>query len=70
MRISVKVSVACFVCGPSDELPEMPLKVKKSELRLYCDLLMQQVHSVKCAVQDKDQPDIEVFTLYLLTYVR
>ena len=25
---------------------------KRSELRLYCDLLMQQVHTIKTAVQD------------------
>ncbi|KAJ8320200.1 hypothetical protein KUTeg_001787 [Tegillarca granosa] len=29
-----------------------------SELRLYCDLLMQQVHSVKSATQEEGQPDI------------
>jgi hypothetical protein len=37
------------------------LKTKKSELRLYCDLLMQQVHSVKKAVTtEPGQPDIGV----------
>lgn len=29
------------------------LKTKKSELRLYCDLLMQQVHSVKSSMQEQ-----------------
>lgn len=36
------------------------LKVKRSELRLYCDLLMQQVHSVKDAAMTQPAPDIEV----------
>ena len=39
---------------------DVAMKVKKSELRLYCDLLMQQVHSVKCAVQNTTEPDVEV----------
>jgi len=39
---------------------EEPLKVKKSELRLYCDLLMQQVHGVKCAMLNKHGPDIDL----------
>ncbi|XP_023015825.1 pleckstrin homology domain-containing family A member 3 isoform X2 [Leptinotarsa decemlineata] len=34
------------------------LKTKKSELRLYCDLLMQQVHVIKNAAQTHD-PGIE-----------
>lgn len=34
------------------------LKSKRSELRLYCDLLMQQVHSVKGAAT-QTPPDIE-----------
>jgi hypothetical protein len=44
----------------SGKLPEDVLKVKKSELRLYCDLLMQQVHGVKCAIEVKDSPNIAV----------
>ena len=47
----------------SDEISEDELRAKKSELRLYCDLLMQQVHSVKQAVvdkEDKSSPDLEV----------
>ena len=46
----------------SDEISEDQLRAKKSELRLYCDLLMQQVHSVKQAVnkEDKSSPDLEV----------
>ncbi|XP_018575203.1 pleckstrin homology domain-containing family A member 3-like [Anoplophora glabripennis] len=35
------------------------LKTKKSELRLYCDLLMQQVHVVKTSAQAEDGPEIE-----------
>lgn len=38
------------------------LRTKRSELRLYCDLLMQQVHSVKLAVEQKDNPDVEKLT--------
>ncbi|GLV32835.1 ceramide transfer protein [Carabus blaptoides fortunei] len=34
------------------------LKSKKSELRLYCDLLMQQVHMVKTAANNEETPDI------------
>lgn len=36
------------------------LKTKKSELRLYCDLLMQQVHVVKTSAQCEDGPEIGV----------
>lgn len=36
------------------------LKSKKSELRLYCDLLMQQVHMVRTAVNNKDGPEYQV----------
>lgn len=35
------------------------LKTKRSELRLYCDLLMQQVHSVKDAATQMPQPDVD-----------
>ncbi|KAK2178970.1 hypothetical protein NP493_521g01106 [Ridgeia piscesae] len=42
-----------------DEIPVDELKSKKSELRLYCDLLMQQVYSVKSAVQETPVPNIE-----------
>lgn len=33
---------------------------KKSELHLYCDLLMQQVHAVKSATSQENGPDVEV----------
>lgn len=36
------------------------VKVKKSELRLTCDLLMKQVYSVKTAANNPDGPDLEV----------
>jgi hypothetical protein len=36
------------------------IKTKKSELRLYCDLLMQQVHSVKSVAQDGSPVNVEV----------
>lgn len=35
------------------------LKTKRSELRLYCDLLMQQVHSIKDAATQMPQPDVD-----------
>lgn len=35
------------------------LNHKKSELRLYCDLMMQQVHEVKGAVNAVDGPEIQ-----------
>jgi len=40
-------SAAAVTSSTYDEI-----KTKKSELRLYCDLLMQQVHTVKQAVTD------------------
>lgn len=45
---------------PAEEMGEISpdiVRTKKSELRLYCDLLMQQVHSVKSAVQES-HPDV------------
>lgn len=46
------------------ELTPDVMRSKKSELRLYCDLLMQQVHSVKQSVTPKEEgqtatPDVE-----------
>lgn len=41
----------------SDPNPDT-LKSKKSELRLYCDLLMQQVHMVKTAANNDEGPDL------------
>jgi len=54
---------SCLIVG---KLPEDALKVKKSELRLYCDLLMQQVHGVKCAVENKESPNVEVSVISIL----
>ncbi|XP_017775277.1 PREDICTED: pleckstrin homology domain-containing family A member 3-like isoform X2 [Nicrophorus vespilloides] len=34
------------------------LKSKKSELRVYCDLLMQQVHTVKMAINSENGPEV------------
>ena len=42
-------------------MPDL-MKSKKSELRLYCDLLMQQVHSVKESISKSDGKDVEVFS--------
>ena len=36
------------------------LKTKRSELRLYCDLLVQQIHSVKMVATQKEAFDEEV----------
>lgn len=33
---------------------------KKSELHLYCDLLMQQVHAMKSAATAEGGPEIQV----------
>ncbi|XP_054257946.1 pleckstrin homology domain-containing family A member 3-like isoform X2 [Macrosteles quadrilineatus] len=41
-----------------DSTPDS-LKTKKSELRLYCDLLMQQVHMIKTAAANDQEPDIQ-----------
>ncbi|XP_065342019.1 pleckstrin homology domain-containing family A member 3-like [Cloeon dipterum] len=35
------------------------MKHKKSELRLYCDLLMQQAHMVKESACKQNPPDVE-----------
>ncbi|KAK4875094.1 hypothetical protein RN001_011516 [Aquatica leii] len=42
----------------SSELNVDSLKSKKSELKLYCDLLMQQVHTVKTAANHENGPEI------------
>lgn len=45
--------------SPSDKGVDN-LKLKKSELRLYCDLLMQQVHTIKSSVtSEKSHPEFE-----------
>ncbi|XP_030024735.1 pleckstrin homology domain-containing family A member 3 [Manduca sexta] len=53
-------------CVDSKELKVPPtledansLSHKKSELRLYCDLMMQQVHAVKSAANAEDGPEIQ-----------
>ncbi|XP_018324499.1 pleckstrin homology domain-containing family A member 3-like [Agrilus planipennis] len=45
--------------GKENETSPDTLKTKRSELRLYCDLLMQQVHMVKTAANAKEGPEIE-----------
>ena len=50
-------------------ISEDDIKVKRSELRLYCDLLMQQVHSVKSSVTDVQVPDSQVCVGSPLLYI-
>lgn len=53
----------------TDSNPDQ-LKTKKSELRLYCDLLMQQVHTLKTAISNEDGPVVEVKNYHkLFTYL-
>lgn len=56
---SVVENVNFFVSSEGSGNPDL-LKTKKSELRLYCDLLMQQVHTVKSSAMEKSPPDIDV----------
>ncbi|KAI5716842.1 hypothetical protein M8J76_013329 [Diaphorina citri] len=43
-----------------DNVPPDELKSKKSELKLYCDLLMQQVHQIKSfANTENGEPDVQ-----------
>ncbi|KAK9504442.1 hypothetical protein O3M35_010771 [Rhynocoris fuscipes] len=64
--VALGSSKACLTEGRRKEsVPETSpetLKSKKSELRLYCDLLMQQVHMVKTAASKESGPDIEKIT--------
>ncbi|XP_064617425.1 pleckstrin homology domain-containing family A member 8-like [Liolophura sinensis] len=61
--VALGSSKACTANGtpPADtgELSPDNLRTKKSELRLYCDVLMQRVHAVKTAATASDTPDIE-----------
>ena len=43
------------------------LKCKQSELRLYCDLLMQQVHEMKSLVDTEKMPATEAKVSLLFT---
>lgn len=45
-----------FVAFSDDGNPD-ELRTKKSELRVYCDLLMQQVHVLKTFSQNSEQFD-------------
>lgn len=55
---SAKACVTTRNRKDSDSNPDT-LKSKKSELRLYCDLLMQQVHMVKTAVTQEGGPEVQ-----------
>ncbi|XP_064646273.1 pleckstrin homology domain-containing family A member 8-like isoform X2 [Lineus longissimus] len=54
---------ACLNYGkavPSiEEISPEEIRAKKSELRLYCDLLMQQVQTVKSSVSNDKEPNVE-----------
>lgn len=50
--LTTRNSKDSYDCNPDT------LKAKKSELRLYCDLLMQQVHVVKTAASNECGPDV------------
>lgn len=56
---SAKACLTDSIIQQDNEESETNLRGKMSELRLYCDLLMQQVASVKEACEDKEKPDIE-----------
>jgi uncharacterized Rmd1/YagE family protein len=48
----------------AEEISPEEIRAKKSELRLYCDLLMQQVQTVKSSVANNKEPDVEVSWLF------
>lgn len=56
---STKACVTTRTRKDSGENKPDILKVKKSELRLYCDLLMQQVHTVKTEAIREGGPQIQ-----------
>lgn len=56
---SAKACLTDSMLHQEKEESETVLRGKMSELRLYCDLLMQQVASVKEACQTAEQPDTE-----------
>ncbi|CAG9817318.1 unnamed protein product [Phaedon cochleariae] len=59
--VALGTAKACFQSKGKhndDSIPDV-LKTKKSELRLYCDLLMQQVHVIKNSTHSDKGPDIE-----------
>lgn len=64
--VALGSSKACLTNGKRkesvSETSTETLKAKKNELRLYCDLLMQQVHMVKTAAIQEPQPDLEKIT--------
>lgn len=56
---STKACVTTRNRKDSGDLYPYSLKSKKSELRLYCDLLMQQVHQVKMCATEEDKIDLK-----------
>ncbi|XP_044271063.1 pleckstrin homology domain-containing family A member 3-like isoform X2 [Tribolium madens] len=56
---SAKACVQKRTLNDSSEPNTNALKKKKSELRLYCDLLMQQVHVIKNSTNGENRPDVE-----------
>ncbi|XP_076330687.1 pleckstrin homology domain-containing family A member 3-like isoform X3 [Tachypleus tridentatus] len=57
---SAKAALSSQQKSPAGKAGPDNLKMKKSELRLYCDLLMQQVHTITSSVQEQDvAPDVE-----------
>lgn len=56
---SAKAAQSSNQKASSGEKSPDSLKLKKSELRLYCDLLMQQVHTIKSSAPVSSQPDIQ-----------
>ncbi|CAH0381968.1 unnamed protein product [Bemisia tabaci] len=60
--IALGSSKACLTTrhrpGSDSSSPDS-LKAKKSELKLYCDLLMQQIHTIRKAATGEAGPDTE-----------
>ncbi|XP_071822687.1 pleckstrin homology domain-containing family A member 8-like isoform X1 [Apostichopus japonicus] len=56
---SAKACLTDSIVHQGKEESDSNMRSKMSELRLYCDLLMQQVASVKEACEEREQPDVE-----------
>jgi len=65
MHIIIGPGVNSYYCLFIDSNPDT-LKSKKSELKLYCDLLMQQVHMVKTAVTEEGGPQVQVRNSFIV----
>ncbi|XP_060527737.1 pleckstrin homology domain-containing family A member 3-like [Cylas formicarius] len=59
--VALGTAKACVQTKAVKENGETPdtLKSKKSELKLYCDLLMQQVHVIKNSTQNSNGVELE-----------